>query len=236
MRFKKMKLIYFLILSLSTVTIAQKQDPGQILDDVVNEFNKVQDYEVDVSIKVDIEFLKVPESQAKIYFKQPDRISLKSDGFAMLPRNGFNFSPSTILKDEYTAIYEKQEIIDGKNLTLIKIIPLGTTSDVILSTLWIDEEISAIRKIESTTKVNGTFTIDFSYNEMNKYTVPSKMVFSFNIDKMNFPSSMMGSTDSRKREKKKPSDSLTKGKVFVEYSNYKINKGVPDSVFVEEKK
>lgn len=227
--------IFFIFLALSGFMYPQKKDPQKILDDVVNKFNKVQDYEVDVNIKVDVEFLKVPESKAKIYFKQPDRISLKSDGFAMLPKNGFNFSPSTLLKDDYTAIYEKEEIIGGNNLTLIKVIPLGTTSDIILSTIWIDENINAIRKIESTTKINGTFTIELSYDERMKFTLPSQMVFTFNIDKMNFPSSMMGNTDTRKKRTEKPTDSLTKGKVLVEYLNYKVNKGIPDSVFDEQK-
>lgn len=230
-----MKKILFIILVLSVFTFPQKKDPQKILDNVVSQFNLVQDYEVDVNIKVDVEFLKVPESKAKIYFKQPDKISLKSDGFAMLPRNGFNFSPSTLLKDDYTAIYEKEEIIVGKNLTLIKVIPLGNSSDIILSTLWIDESINAIRKIESTTKINGTFTIEFSYDDKMKFTLPTRMIFSFNIDKMNFPSSMMGNTDTRKKRTEKTTDSLTKGKVYVEYSNYKVNKGIPDSVFEGEK-
>lgn len=236
MRKPEMMKIIFLFLVLSTMVFTQNKDPKQILNNVVNNFNRVQDYEVNVNIKVDVEFLKAPESQAKIYFKQPDKISLKSDGFAMLPKNGFNFAPTTLLKDDYTAIYEKEEIIDGRKLTLIKVIPLGTTSEVILSTLWIDEEINAVRKIESTTKINGTFIIDFSYDEKLKYPLPSKMVFSFNIDKMNFPSSMMGSTDTRKRQQKKPDDSLTKGKVYVDYSDYKVNSGIPDSFFDEDNK
>lgn len=232
----KMKKLFILIFCLFASLFPQKKEPRQILDNIVNNFNKVQDYEVDVKIRVDVEFLKVPESQAKIFFKQPDKISLKSDGFAMLPKNGFNFAPSTLLKDEYTAIYEKEEIVDGRKLTVIKVIPLGTASEVILSTLWIDEEINAIRKIESTTKVNGTFIIDFSYDEKLKYPLPSAMEFSFNIDKMNFPSSMMGNTDTRKRQQKKPADSLTKGKVYVEYSDYKVNRGIPDSLFDENNK
>ncbi len=236
MRKSEMLKILTLFFALSTNLLTQNKDPKLILNNVVNNFNRVQNYEVNVNIKVDVEFLKVPESQAKIYFKQPDKISLKSDGFAMLPKNGFNFAPSTIIKDDYTAIYEKEEIVDGRKLTLIKVIPLGTTSDVILSTLWIDEQINAIMKIESTTKINGTFIIDFSYDEKFKYPLPSKMVFSFNIDKMNFPSSMMGNTDTRKRQQKKPEDSLTKGKVYVKYSDYKVNGVIPDSVFDEDNK
>lgn len=230
-----MRNLFIALIVINTFAYPQNKDPQQILNNVISKFNKVQDYEVDVNIRVDVEFLKVPESTAKIFFRQPDKISLKSDGFAMIPRNGFNSSPTSLLKDEYTAIFEKVEMIDGRKLTLVKVIPLGTSSDVILSTLWIDEEQNVIRKVESTTKINGTFIIEFSYDEKVDYALPSKMVFSFNIDKMNFPSSMMGNTDTRRKRTDKPADSLTKGKVFVHYSNYRVNIGIPDSVFDENK-
>ncbi len=90
--------IIVIFLAINFLIIPQKKDPDQILQKVVANFEKIKDYEVDVNIKVDVEFLKVPESNAKIFFKQPDKIALKSEGFAMLPKNGFNFSPASLLK------------------------------------------------------------------------------------------------------------------------------------------
>jgi len=229
-----MKKIILLMIFFAASLYPQNKEPDKILKDVINKFNKVKDYEVDLIIKVDVEFLKVPESSAKIFFKQPDKISLKSDGFAMLPRNGFDFSPNSLLKGDYTALYEKEEKIDGRVLTLIKVIPLGTSSDVILSTLWIDEGKKVIRKVESTTKMSGTFTIDLEYDDKLNFALPSQMIFSFNVDKMNFPSAMIGETDTRKKRSKMHGDTLTKGKVYVSYSDYKVNKGISDSVFEEE--
>ena len=77
---------------------AQSKDPDEILKNVITNFNKVNDYVVDVNIKVDVDFLKVPETKAKIYFKQPDKVHLEAEGFAMLPKNGMEFSPSSLLK------------------------------------------------------------------------------------------------------------------------------------------
>ena len=226
--------IVLIFLAINFLIVPQKKDPDKILLKVVANFEKIKDYEVDVNIKVDVEFLKVPESNAKIFFKQPDKIALKSEGFAMLPKNGFNFSPASLLKDDYTSIYEKEEILNDHKTAVIKVIPLGTNADVILSTLWIDEEKNVIRKIESTTKINGTFTIDFSYDEKMNYPLPSKMVFLFNIDKMNLPAGMMGETETKKKSKISLGSTITKGKVYVNYSNYKVNNGIPDSVFEEE--
>jgi outer membrane lipoprotein-sorting protein len=232
-----MRLIIILILFISQTFYPQTKNPNKIINDVVTEFNRVKDYVVDVNIKIDVEFLKVPETKAKIYFKQPDKVHLDAEGFAMLPKNGMEFSPSSFIKKDYTAIYEKDVVLNGNNTSIVKVIPLGDQGDVILSTLWVDQEKKVIRKLESTTKLNGTFTIDFTYDDKFKYTLPSKIIFSFNLDKMNIPSTISGetNTDDSKKKKNKNTDSTTKGKVIIKYSNYVVNKGVLDSVFEEKK-
>lgn len=226
-----MKLLLFLLF-MTNLVFTQSKDPDKILENVVDNFSKVQDYRVDVNIKIDVEFIKVPETKAKIFFKQPDKIHLESDGFAMLPKNGMEFSPTALITKEHTAIYEKDVILNGVNTSLIKVIPLGDQGDVILSTLWVDQVMNVIRKVESTTKTNGTFTIDFSYAKDLKYPLPSEIVFSFNVDKMNIPATISGETAPENPKKKKGrSDGVTKGKVIVKYNNYEVNKGIADSIF-----
>lgn len=227
-----MKFIIVLILFTLTSIIAQSKNPDEIINSVIVNFNKVKDYQVDVNIKVDVEFLKVPDSKVKIYFKQPDKVHLESEGFALLPKDGLDFSPSVLAKKNYTAIYEQDVILDGVNTSIVKIIPTGDQGNVILSTLWIDQKKQIIRKVESTTKTNGTFTINFSYDENLKYPLPAKIVFSFNLDQMNIPKVFNDDPDSDQPKKKnKRLNSTTKGKVIISYSNYVINKGVSDSIF-----
>ena len=226
-----MKLLLFLLF-VTNLVFTQSKDPDKILENVVDNFSKVQDYSVDVNIKIDVEFIKVPETKAKIFFKQPDKIHLESDGFAMLPKNGMEFSPTALITKEHTAIYEKDVVLNGVNTSLIKVIPLGDQGDVILSTLWVDQVMNVIRKVESTTKTNGTFTIDFSYAKDLKYPLPSEIIFSFNVDKMNIPATISGETAPKNPKKKKGrSDGVTKGKVIVKYNNYEVNKGIADSIF-----
>ena len=138
------------------------------------------------------------------------------------------------LKKPTHAIYESDIDLNGFNTSIVKVIPLGDQGDVILSTLWIDQKAKVIRKVESTTKTNGTFTIDFTYSDKINYPLPEKIVFAFNLDKMNIPSTITGETSnssSDKKNKNRQSDSRTKGKVIVNYSNYIVNKGLPDSIF-----
>jgi outer membrane lipoprotein-sorting protein len=216
--------------------ISQSKDPEKILKDVRDAFSKIEDYKVDVKIKVDVEFIKVPESKARIYFKQPDKTHIESEGFAMLPKEGINFSPVGMLKNKYTAIYDKEEVVDGINASVIKIIPLDDHSEVILSTFWVDLKKNVVVKVESTTKMNGTFIIDLKYDKTIKgINLPSSMVFAFNVDKMNIPKTWSGDLNSKKEEKK-DSKPTTTGKVYITYSNYEINQGIPDSIFEKKEK
>lgn len=227
-----MKIIIAILLILITIGFSQSKDPDEILKTVIKNFDRVQDYVVDVNIKVDVQGVKVPETKAKIYFKQPDKIHLESEGFAMLPKDGMLFSPSSLLKKDYTAIYEKDVEMNGAKVSVIKVIPSGEQSEIILSTLWVDQSKKMIRKIESTTKSDGTFSIDFNYNDEIKFPLPTQIVFYFNLDKMNL---QFNNKNSNPDNPKRGFDSTTKGKVVVKYSNYVINKGINDSVFEEKK-
>jgi outer membrane lipoprotein-sorting protein len=229
-----MKILLILLTIGLGVSNPQKKDPDHILDEVKKTFNKVQDYVVDVNIKVDVDFIKAPETKATIYFKQPDKVHFESESFAMLPKEGLDFSPMGFLKEKYTAIYEKADTVDGYKTDVIKVIPLVDETNVVLTTLWIDESRYIIRKVQSTLKMGGTFAIELKYdNPKMNYALPSSMIFTFNIERMNLPKGMAGELNENKSkdEKKK-----TTGKVYVTYSNYKVNKGIPDSVFEEKKR
>lgn len=230
-----LKLFLAILVLSGQVMFAQKNNPEKILDRVKQKFLTVKDYEVNVKIKIDVEFLKIPENKAKIYFKQPDKVKINSEGFALLPKEGINFSPISLLSGNRTSIFEKEEVIDGTKLSVLKIIPLGGTDDIILSTLWIDDQKSIIRKVESTTKTNGTFTIDLNYNEsLTKYPLPSSLVFTFDVSRSNIPITLDDEPNSKQDKLKK--HKLTKGTVKILYSEYKVNINVPDSIFEEKEK
>jgi hypothetical protein len=223
-------MIKFFLMVLIAVTVlnAQKADPETVIKRVESKFNQVKDYEVKVNVKVDVEFMKVPESNAIIYYKQPDKINIESEGFALLPKEGLNFTPLSLIKGDYSALYEKGDNFNGRDVHIIKIIPLGNEGEIILSTFTIDKEKDLVLKVETTTKASGSFVIEFDYKGGNEdYHLPGSMVFSFNSDKMKLPG-MMGEPAEKKSKAK---DRITTGKVTVKYSEYKVNKGIPDSMF-----
>src|SRR5690606_31267132 len=218
-----MKIILVLLMGVINFISAQTKDPDKILDEVKKKFASVKDYTVDVNIKIDVNFLKVPESRAKIYYKAPDKIHVESESFAMLPREGLNSSPAAFLNGEYTALYEREDTVDNKKVSIVKIIPLNSESDIVLSTLWIDQDKDVIMKIESNTKVAGTFQIEFDYDEKSNYPLPSKMEFTLNTGDFSLPLPRGMTGDTKKKTEERSAGKEQKGKVYITYSNYKVN-------------
>lgn len=233
-----MKKFMFIILMLSCGFVAaQNKDANKILKAIEARFNQVKDYQANVSVKLDMDFVKVPESKAKLYFKQPDKVKIESEGFAMLPKQSVNFSPTQFLKGDFTALYVRNETDNGKNLDVIKVIPNSDTTDVILTTLWIDQTQSVIMKAETATKKGGTIKIDFNYDSKT-LPLPTTLKFSFNLGDMQMPGHVEDAQNNQndKRGDRRGSVAKLKGSVIMTYSNYKINTGIPDSFFVEKKK
>jgi hypothetical protein len=226
------KLLLILLLFIVPVS-SQKKDPDKILSEVIRNFEKVKDYKVDVSVKVDVPFIKAPDTEAKIYFKQPDKIHFASEKFALVPKEGLDFSPMGLLKTDYTAIFVKDEQLNGTSHSVVKVIPIENNGEIVLSTLWINDKTKAISKVESSTKVSGTFLMELFYENNLKYPLPSKMIFSFNIKN---PSSRSEHNDQDENTKPEKGKEEFSGKVFITYKNYEVNTGLSDSIFEQKKK
>ncbi|MFC2103310.1 hypothetical protein ACFLSS_02660 [Bacteroidota bacterium] len=228
--------ILLLILGVNAGLFSQSKDPDLILDRVKEAFNQVQDYTVDVHLKIDVEFLKVPESDAKLYYKQPDKVHVESDKFALLPRRGLNFSPLGLISGKYTALYEQEDTIRNIPVSVVKVIPSGSDDDIILSTFWIDENRNLILRVESSRKPSGTFTIDFIYERIDdKFELPSSLEFTFTVDPSMFSRHRdMNINSDDEMDKKKKSGPKT-GKVYITFSNYNVNTGLSDELFDEKK-
>jgi hypothetical protein len=227
--------LFSIVFLFSMVGFSQSKDPEAILNKVKAEFSKIEDYTVDLKVKVDVDFLKMPDREAKIYYKRPDKIHIQSEGFAMLPKEGLNFSPLSLLNSNYTSFYVREDTLNRIVTSVIKVIPLDGRSDVILSTLWVDIKRDLILKVESSRKPEGTFTIDMDYLKTEKgFWLPSSLVFTFSIDRSILPRKFNFDTDSDLKKAMEDSTKVQTGKVFIDYSNYKVNTGLSDEIFTQK--
>jgi len=227
-----MRNIIIILLFVLSLSYGQQKDPLKILNAVKEKFELIRDYEVDAEIKFDITSVKMPDSKIKIFFKQPDKFKIQSESFVMLPKQGLNFSPSQLMKGDFTALYVRSELLDNKKCDVVKIIPNSDTTDIILSTIWIDTNEKIIRKIETVTKKSGTVRIELTYDEKANIALPSKIKFNFGemeSSANNIPEQQKENGNFKRRLRQPIS-----GVVTIIYSNYKINKGLSDNIFKQD--
>jgi hypothetical protein len=227
--------IFILVLVFYVTAFNQTKNPEAILEKVKADFEKVEDYQVDVQTKIDVSFLKMPDRKATIFYKKPDKFHIDSENFAMLPKSGLNFSPLGFLNYKYTAFYEREDTVQGIPASVIKVIPLEGSAEVIISTLWIDTQRNIILKVESSRKPQGNFTVNLQYLKTSEgFWLPSSILFEFSIDGSGLPKRFGDDQGSNDKQKKDDSKKVETGKVYLTYSNYKVNKGLPDSIFEQK--
>ena len=228
-------LLVLFVLPLGTTVSAQDINPQPLLDSVKTKFLKVKDYEADVSIKVNVTFIKIPVKSGKLYVKHPDKMKLVSNGFAMLPKRGMNLSFNELFEKKYNAIFVKQEVLNKVNTMVVKIIPLDDSADLLIATIWIDRLTQRIKKIDAVSKSSGNFVTSFNYPaKANSFDLPSELTFTFEVTKANLPMGVTGDFDSEKPKTK--DNKPQKATLTITYSNYVVNKGIADAFFVETKK
>ncbi len=230
-----MKRKYFIIITsiiLSFVSAQAQNNANVILRKVYAKIQKAKDYSVDADIKVDMPFIRMMPINAEIFFKQKDKFKVESKSIAIVPRQGFD-QASKMLADtnSYTSLIQGNEKIGNITAVIVNVIPLSDTSDLVLGKLWISANENLILKSQFTSKTNGTVFTEFTYGAQAEFGLPDQMIFSVDIKKFKLPKSVtadMNNTDAAKDEKGKENK---KGKIFITLSNYKVNKGIPDSKF-----
>jgi outer membrane lipoprotein-sorting protein len=212
---------------------AAGQDMTALINKVKAKLDQVNDYTAEGVLKTDVTFIKAPAGKVKVYFKKPDKFKLKKDGgISILPKGGVSVNTgSVILTDNFVALAAGESVVDGVKTKMVKMLPTDESSDIVLSTLYIDETNLLVQKAITTTKDNGTYEISFSYGKYSSYGLPDKIIFSFNTKNYKLPKAVTLEFDEGEKNSDANKLKNKKGKVEITYSTYTINKGVDDSVF-----
>lgn len=227
-----MKKSLILLFMLSSCLLSA-QTAEEIIGKVKAKLDKVNDYEATGKMKTNVIFIKAPIANVKVYYKKPNKLRVNNEnGISFIPKGSVNINLNNIFIN--TTGFD---IIDmgkeaGTNLRIIKLLPKDENAEVVLSTVYIDETQSLIKKAKTTTKENGTYELEMTYGKYAGYGLADKVVFSFNTKDYKLPKGITFDYDDGTRRQEAP-DKLKnkKGKVEISYSSYTINKGVPDSVF-----
>lgn len=219
----------FVLLSPAAFT----QDANGLLEKVRNKLNLVNNYEADAIMKTNVSFLKVPQANVKVYFKKPDKIKIRNEkGISFVPKGAVSINLNSIISgNNLTVIDAGYSAINNKQVKILKLLPEDENSNVILSTIYIDEKNIVIVKAKTTTKDNGTFELDMTYRKFIEYGLPDNVVFIFNTKDYKMPKGFTFDYDNAAQKNEKGKNNDRQGTIEIDYSSYKINKGVSDEIF-----
>ncbi len=231
MKHQKYFLVFLIVLFLSCPGYAQTAE--EVLQKVKAKLDRVNDYEAKGKMKTNVIFIKAPIASVKVYYKKPDKLKIINEsGISFIPKGSVNINLSNIFINSTGFDMIDAGTESGTRLRIIKLLPKDENAEIVLSTLYIDESLSLIRKSKTTTRENGTYELEMTYGKYSEYGLADKAVFSFNTKDYKLPKGVtFDYDDGTKKDKNADRLKNKKGKVEITYSAYIINKGVPDSVF-----
>lgn len=223
-------LVSFSILVLTTCA----QDASALIQKVKTKIETVKDYVAAGSMKTNVPFLKVPQSDVTVYFKYPDKLKIKNEkGISLVPKGAVSISLGNLMNNkQFSAIPSGKEVLNGIPVTIVKLLPTDENSEIVLSTLYIDEGRSLIVKARTTTRDNGTYELEMTYGKYAAYALPDRAVFTFATKEYKLPKGVtFDYDDGSKKSNEGSKPAASKGRLEISYSKYLINRGVEEKVF-----
>src|SRR5258706_3425078 len=177
-RFYFRKVFAFLCGLFLTFTV-NAQTAEEIIQKVKTKLDKVNDYVAKGKLKTNVIFIKAPVATVKVYYKRPNKLKINNEsGISFIPKGSVNINLNNILADPggFDMIDAGKE--SKTQLRIIKLLPKDENSDIVLSTLYIDESAFLIKRAKTTTKDNGTYELEMNYGKYSDYGLADKVVFS----------------------------------------------------------
>ena len=228
-----MRLFFLTTLLLGFHSITFCQDMTALVNKIKAKIDKVNDYVAEGSMKTDVAFIKAPVGKVKVFFKKPNRFKLKRDGgISILPKGGVTVNMSSLISgNDFVAVAAGESIVNKTKTKVIKLLPTSDNSDVVLSTIYVDETNLLILKASTTTKENGSFEIEMNYGKYIAFALPDKVNFSFNTKDYKMPKGVALEFDDEEKFSDAEKLKRKKGSVQIIYRDYIINHGVADEIF-----
>ena len=218
-------------------------DVEMVVDKTQKQFEKAFDYQVTMKIELKVPGFRMPKKKYKVFFKQPNKLKIKSRGFGMLPKTGIFTSP----KDNFDnlknmrlistnnnngQVYIKGEVIvDSLKLKMPnEYAKLGFRPTV---TVKIDTNNWVINNIITELDTLKLVEITNTYEKVDdNYVMPSASTVQYFIKDAKLSgwlkkdiTSIVGQNPLEQKS------DMVEGKISILYEDYIINRGIKDKVF-----
>ena len=237
--------ILFLFL-LANSNAFSNNSPEYIIKKTDDQFREINNYQVDMVISIAIPAFRMPKKKYKVYFKQPDKIKVKSRGFGLLPKTGMFTSPlenfsnlSNIRFSKDFSRTDPNEIMLVGDLVLDSLaldvpneyarLTFKPTVDVKVDTQnWVITQV--LTKIDTVKimEINNFYdVVDDSFympirSTVEYYVKDARLSKWINKD----IGTIMGNNHNMNIE-----SDMVKGLISVNYAKYRVNRGIKDSIF-----
>jgi outer membrane lipoprotein-sorting protein len=217
---------------------AKLPNAEEVLKNMERVFAPVQDFTVNVVGDVDMENIRVPRTTATMYFKRPDKVHFVSPRFSIIPREGMSPNPERI-RNDYDATTIGWEDLDGRRVLKLQLAARNPKVRLRQAFLWVDPSNWTLAKLTSMPYEGRTLSLEFEQSLVNgSYWLPSKLKALFGSvgEKADPMFKTPEGAPNPAPQFEEMQRSLRSGAVTFTYSGYRVNIGIPDSVFVPEER
>ena len=200
-----------------------------ILRNVQSRMAEVRDYTVHLDVVADIERLNVPEMHVTMYFKQPDKVHLDAEGFAMLPREGLALNVEKLLS-RYFVEHVERDTVAGGSLYRLTLAARSERTAMRSMQLEIQPDRWTIERVSTGGPGDRTVNVTFRYAQVEGHWLPEQMTARFSVA----PADTSGGEGVEGPAPFPPRQVPRNGTVTVHYSSYHINTGLSDEIFTKD--
>ncbi|MEE8341861.1 MAG: hypothetical protein V3R52_07175 [Candidatus Neomarinimicrobiota bacterium] len=222
---------------------------ASVLDSMERKYNRIEDYYVNIEISIKTPILRMPKKRVRFWFKQPNLTKVETKGFAAIPKSGMISSPLDLF-DNLTDVsvtgaeyYNDRQIwilqgnLKPDSLKFNKMSKIDKKLELSMK-FWVDRNFWTLLKSETWMDTIKVVEIQSEYKLLNDdIHLPLETVIKFKYSS-NLPPGVEKTIGAKHQFGGMQNDSLDKdlsGKISLKFSDYKINKGIEDAFFEEEK-
>jgi len=207
------------MMTLTLVAVASgayAMTPMELVRGAMQVQGQVRDYTATVTVSIEAPNLQIPSRTIKVYYKQPDKLHVESQGLVIIPRDALLMGNlASHLEDNTLASLVGTGTLNGRPVTCVKLTPLDAGPGTGRILLWIDTDRFLLVKTEVWDVAAKVMTITFTHTlAQERYWMPRSIV-------CDLSARMLDSAGETAR-------------ATVTFANYRINTGLSDDIFEDE--
>ena len=216
-----------------------------VRDSLSSQFQRVEDFQVQVHVYVEMPQLRMPRKQIDLAFKQPDLTRIETSGFAVAPRTGLVMSPENLMNNFREILTIEEGMFEEKRHILIHgevyadsmqapVQGMSGQEGTVNTKLWIDPHRWVIRRMESRLDTTRFLELSVDYTEVESgIWLPSETEFTFFMpENMQFSGHDAPIPDVRNQGQSTQNSSH--GTIRMTFRGYRVNLGLKERFFDRE--